>query len=367
MSAVPESSLVAPASDEFELSLFGPGVGECVVVHLGANEWMVVDSCCAAGTKRPAALNYLSAIGVDVAQAVKVVVVSHWHDDHIRGASQIVEAAVSAKFFCSDALASQEFLKFLSLYSGAGTAAVSSGVDEMLRILTLIKERDANSRSAGPEWTGANTCLWRRGEATVHSLSPSAGTKTLAMREFGDLIAAIGPRRRAVAQTKNEIALALHVEVGGVSAILGSDLEESADPNRGWQAVVASSGRPRAKAQVFKVPHHGSETGHSQAVYDELLSSGPVAVLTTFASGSKPLPTAADIARIKTRVGSLFVTSPPAGWNPPRRETAVEKTIKAVASNRRAIVGAMGHVRVRCQMTAPSTTSVQTFGSAISL
>ena len=39
-------SLAAPPrTDELEVSLFGPGVGECVIVHLGAGEWMVVDSC----------------------------------------------------------------------------------------------------------------------------------------------------------------------------------------------------------------------------------------------------------------------------------------------------------------------------------
>ena len=32
-----------PAPDELEVSLFGRGVGECAVVHLGSGEWLVVD------------------------------------------------------------------------------------------------------------------------------------------------------------------------------------------------------------------------------------------------------------------------------------------------------------------------------------
>jgi len=56
-----------PAVDELEVSVFGPGVGECVLVHFGEGEWMVVDSCLDRATSRPAALDYLTELGVDVA------------------------------------------------------------------------------------------------------------------------------------------------------------------------------------------------------------------------------------------------------------------------------------------------------------
>src|SRR5260370_27238866 len=67
---------------ELEVSLFGPGVGECVVVHLGLGEWLVVDSCVDPVSRKPVALNYLSELHVDVGKAVKQVVAKHWHDDH---------------------------------------------------------------------------------------------------------------------------------------------------------------------------------------------------------------------------------------------------------------------------------------------
>ena len=34
-----------PASDVFEVSIFGPGKGESIVVHIGNGRWIVVDSC----------------------------------------------------------------------------------------------------------------------------------------------------------------------------------------------------------------------------------------------------------------------------------------------------------------------------------
>jgi len=32
-----------PEKDEIEVSIFGPGYGECIVIHIGNNEWVVID------------------------------------------------------------------------------------------------------------------------------------------------------------------------------------------------------------------------------------------------------------------------------------------------------------------------------------
>jgi glyoxylase-like metal-dependent hydrolase (beta-lactamase superfamily II) len=76
---------VLPLRDEAEVSVFGPGFGECVVVHIGRGEWVVVDSCLDAESGRPVALEYLKQLGVDVATQVSLVIATHWHDDHIWG------------------------------------------------------------------------------------------------------------------------------------------------------------------------------------------------------------------------------------------------------------------------------------------
>ena len=34
-----------PGKNEFEITLFGPGYGESVVLHVGSGAWIVVDSC----------------------------------------------------------------------------------------------------------------------------------------------------------------------------------------------------------------------------------------------------------------------------------------------------------------------------------
>ena len=47
---------IAPERSEIEVSLFGPGYGESIVLHLGENLWLIVDSCLDPLTRDPAPL-----------------------------------------------------------------------------------------------------------------------------------------------------------------------------------------------------------------------------------------------------------------------------------------------------------------------
>ena len=82
-----------PSAEQLEISVFGPGYGECIVVHLGHGDWLINDSC-VDSTGEPVALYYLRRIGVRVEDQVKLIVASHWHDDHVRGLREIVARCV---------------------------------------------------------------------------------------------------------------------------------------------------------------------------------------------------------------------------------------------------------------------------------
>jgi len=141
---------VPPRPDELEVSLFGPGIGECVVVHVGGGEWITVDSCEDPATHAPAALAYLRSLGVDPGTQVKRVIVTHWHDDHMRGAAGVLAAATSAKFFCSAALSTKEFLSFIASSSALNTKSDgSSGVAEFSAIMDILQARRAGGARAG--------------------------------------------------------------------------------------------------------------------------------------------------------------------------------------------------------------------------
>ena len=113
-----------PHADEVEVSLFGPGFGECILVHLGSGNWLLVDSCFDQRRRVQPALAYLRRIGHDPASTVRLVVATHWHDDHIRGLTEVVRTCEAADFYCSSALRPTEVLTVIgdsgSIYSVVG-------------------------------------------------------------------------------------------------------------------------------------------------------------------------------------------------------------------------------------------------------
>lgn len=360
-----------PKASELEVSIFGPGVGECVVVHLGFSEWMIVDSCIDRQTRMPVAKAYLTRLGVAL-DAVKLVVVTHWHDDHMRGAAEIVREAGAARFACSAALRSEEFATLLAC--GAESMTSSSGIDEFRKILDALRQRRARgvpAANAGPDhWATHGQVLYERpardgvSQARVLSLSPSAATVTRALRELGQLLPQEGEPKRRIRQGANQVSVALWIDAGYQRALLGSDLPAGTGPSGGWSAVLSSSTRPAQRARILKVPHHGSQSADEPAIWTEMLEAEPWAVVTPFASGKTPLPTEADLKRLIKRTPNAYCTGRPQGWSPVRRQPGVERTLREVARSRRTILGPVGHVRLRYSLEAADPT-VELFGGAL--
>jgi len=109
-----------PDSAEIEISLFGPGYGESIVIHLGQNIWIIIDSCIDESTGDNIPLTYLNDMGVDIETNVKQVICSHWHKDHYKGISEIVKACTSSEFICTSALNSDRFFTLMEIYTGIG-------------------------------------------------------------------------------------------------------------------------------------------------------------------------------------------------------------------------------------------------------
>jgi beta-lactamase superfamily II metal-dependent hydrolase len=362
-----------PAADEFELSLFGPGKGECALVHVGDGDWIVVDSCIDRSTDLPVALAYLSELGVDSGRAIKALVLPHWHDDHIQGASLIHAAAPEARFVCSGALNHADFMRLVaSAPKFDVTVPDGRDVAEMHSILARIRGRGGPTYAGPDMWAIEGIPVFRDAARNIEitALSPSHHTVTLGhFAVASDLqIEAGRQRRRLVARDPNQTAVVLHVRVGAVVVLLGADLEEGGDTRTGWQGVVGSQVRPAEKASVYKVAHHGSPNADHPDIWTELLHTHPLAVLTPYASGKKPRPAESDVNRLKRNTGHVYCTAPPRGFAPPRRDRAVERTLREVAKNRRALEGAMGHIRFRCPITEPpARPHVELRGAAVAL
>jgi beta-lactamase superfamily II metal-dependent hydrolase len=333
-------------------------VGECIVVHIGDGDWIVVDSCLDRRSRRSVALNYLRSLDVDINSKVKLVVATHWHDDHIAGLAQVLEAAGQAKFVNSAAYSFPELMKLVQL--GAKTARQSSATTEYERITQILVERRKNGErkdAVGPVPALANRKLLslisedRPIAVEVFSLSPSDGVFNRGAAELQRALSVTERRLRPSLQGPNQLSVVLWVRIGLINVLLGGDLEHVPGVTEGWQAIVQSAERPAGRARFFKVPHHGSANADCPDCWSELLLEKPIAILTPYSPSG--LPRRGDVERLCARSSAVLLTGDSTHYGLPRRENAVEKTIRDVAIKRRALVGQMGHVRLRCDAREP--------------
>jgi len=355
---VSKASNVPPGHNQLEISVFGVGVGECVVVHLGDGDWMVVDSFLNRHTGNPVALDYLKALDVDPSRNLKRLVITHWHNDHTRGASAILTTAPVAKTWASVALQQQNFSK---LVAASGTEP-DFGTDEFRRVLELLKARAGGRKEElAFSWAKANTTIFQSAQCSVVSLSPSDASITLAFQEIGKLVPTLGPRLKAVAQTANEVAVALWIRFGANNVLLGADLE-AGTARTGWKAIVADEERPSGRAGLLKVPHHGSDDAHEPLMWEHLVAPTCMAVITPYNASSKPLPSKADVDRILKQTPHLYLSGPrpskTTGLSP-----AVERLIRQVAPDFRDVTGNLGHVRFRVDSNG-NNHQIELFGRA---
>jgi hypothetical protein len=360
-----------PNPDELELSLFGPGYGECVVVHLGAGKWMIVDSCLdqSTDTPVPVALRYLEQLAVDVAKDVRLVVVTHWHDDHIQGAAAVVSAATTAEFVCSAALKHEEFFALLhAARHEIKLVSHSPGASEFSAILKVLKDR--SGREGPNRWASDGTVLLENTAlgVEVRALSPSAHTIAQATTTLGNLLPQAGSTiKRIPEHSPNDLSVVLLIRASQVSLLLGGDLETGADPHRGWHAVVTSTVRPAVKCIGFKVSHHGSHNGDLPAIWTALLFPDPYALLTPYGRGKKPLPSPDDVNRMAARTPNLFSTVWPPTVKPSFDDKAVKRTVDEVLGNPRTTRTRPGHLRLRVPFDAAVDPTLALFDGAVRL
>ena len=345
-----------PANDEIELTLFGPGYGEAIAVHLGAKVWLLVDSCIDPGPKRPASLHYLQQIGMNATEHVRAVVASHWHDDHVRGIAQLAEACPSADFFLSAVLNEREATDFLAGYGGSAAPSQVKGTRELFNVIkaredvvpamhrTLLMDPMINGR-----------------QVKVTALSPTAGAFRQFVAHIAQYLPAVRkPVNHAPDIRPNMAAIALHIDLGNDAILLGADLEDH--KTLGWSAVIADSwSGAKRPSSAYKVAHHGSDTGDCTALWDTLLTQQPVSVLTPFMNGNVKLPSVSDRARVRSRSSDAYISSDAS--RKPRMPRPQQDRLKHICNNLAPVNPGFGAVRLRKKL-GTTTWHAELFGSA---
>lgn len=350
-----------PAADDFEVSVIGPGFGECIIVY-AAGRWIIVDSCRDPITRRPVAAHYLEALGVPLAE-IKWIVATHWHSDHVSGIGELVQSASRAQFVCAHAIQNREFQSY------SGLVRRHSVGDTVRDFRQAIESATNDGRLS---WASAGTTLER--DASVggqvafglECLSPANHEYSLFVAQMAALWPKVGsPHRAGTKQDPNLTSIVLRVYTDRASALLGADLETHTSRARGWLAAV-DQGRALSSgpSSLIKVPHHGSLGAHCDEMWSSLTQSAPTAVVTPYARGRKSSrpPTASDLKRIRSLSAELSITAPTEAGRIRDRKTVVGRTLSEHSIEVRRLGGSIGIVRYK--LVGPGVWARNLYGRA---
>ncbi len=165
--------------------------------------------------------------------------------------------------------------------------------------------------------------------ARIQCLAPSdAAVVAMQARMREELLPKVeGRRLRVPTLSQNECSVVLAVKVEAFSFLLGADLEERNQPGLGWQVIIDAFPVGGELFEGFKIPHHGSETGHHPETWPRLTRPDAWAVLTPFNRQRMPLPRQSDCERILSMTERAYITASPGFKKFRHPNAAVQRTI----------------------------------------
>lgn len=347
----------------------GGGYGESIVIHLGNNEWMIIDSCKSPDSNDALPIKYLKKRGVDVSKQVKLVLATHWHDDHIRGIASILKECEEAKFSFAVSGDRKKFLAFIGLDSKKESSKVSaSSTTEFSECLKIISDRKGTVVQAGPDRLIHSISSYDI-DCKVYTLSPSDFTLEQFQLNIGALIRDYGKSNRKILTIKpNEQSVVVYVKVNGIAFLLGSDLEISHDARMGWLCILNNSTAIDTKCNLVKIPHHGSENGYLDRLWSELISPMPISKITPWNRNGK-LPKQEMIEKYISISNKLFITSDITleSKKPKKRDVKLAKAIKKENETLHEIKYLEGVIECKYDLKNQDNWIVELYGSAMTL
>ncbi|MEM9086211.1 MAG: MBL fold metallo-hydrolase [Pseudomonadota bacterium] len=333
------AALDAPKRNEIEVSVFGKGIGECSVVHIGNGKWVVVDSFLD-DSGVPIARSYLEKLGFG-GNSIELVVLTHWHDDHIKGASSLLSWAPEALVSYPSVLSQDEFRAAIQRASPAAGTAYTSGVHELARVSSALKERPDTRRLALSQRT-----IYESELAKVITLSPSDEDIELFLNEISNWPTANDVVTVLKKPNRNDTSVATLIDIDGTQLLFGADLEIRGELS-GWQAVHDLYWNGRPPCSFYKIAHHGSPNAHYIPKWRNMLQNNVYAVLTPYGRGRTPRPSNDDVTRINSETQNGFSAGRTNLMRSRREHNSVRRTLSDASIELKRICQKLGHVRLR--------------------
>ncbi|MDX1760621.1 MAG: MBL fold metallo-hydrolase [Christiangramia sp.] len=359
-----------PEDDEIEITLIGTGggYGEAVVIKFNINEWAIIDSCVNPSTKEPLTTEYLSRLGVDLSQ-VKFVLCTHWHDDHIRGLSKVLEKCTSAQFCMPHVNDRQKFLEYVNLDCAKIKKGSIASFQEFKKCLEVVRGREKQLKRLKADLVICQRELelncGSKFPIELYSLSPSESVIEHFDKELSQLFAAYKLNQKSIPErSANNKSAVIYFKYGTFTAVLGADLEVSPNSNEGWLDIKNNSEVRNGKSVIYKIPHHGSSNGYDEEIYTDMFEYNAILKLSPWNRHTK-LPQTEMLQKYKEHSDKLYITSSLAISSKPKtRDKNTNKLVKLFSRKLSEIKFDEGIVRTRHSLKKPENIKTETFGSA---
>lgn len=310
MSFFPQKLLFPPKNNEVEITTFGPGYGESIVLHVPGIGWGIVDSCVVkmGGTSTVPPLAYLLDILSTPFPKLAFVLVTHPHEDHYRGLEQILNkypgGVERVCWYDSDGIRE---LKIYLTQQRVGGNYILPGLVNVFKAMDEAVNSGAQLRRLGEMslvLNSRNIAIHGYGTTDICliALSPSA----VSIKKYVEMLFNAFPQKGKPIfplddEAHNLISVALLLKLGDLQVILGSDVESGLQDNTGWQGIISNKDCPELWANFVKVSHHGSENGFNSVAWEKHCSRKlkPIAITTPFYKGNVILPQKGDTEKLK--------------------------------------------------------------------
>ena len=325
-----------PNPNEFLIVVLGgPSEGESIVVHLGDNRWMIIDSGKVGNDVM--AVKYFVDNGIPF-ENVDIIVCTHWHADHVYGIGEILTKCENAKFWVP--IVSQSKMMpyyFAKKIEKRDLHDFETVAQEYSYSMDLANKR----KKLDYLYKDVNICKTRiyNHLISVDALSPSSGMynkyQQLWASRKNDNFAESG-----VDPNKSSVAIGISID-DKLHFLFGADLEcnrknQDADyegcmqkcqrrKDVGWCNVCCESSiyGIHGKYDYVKIIHHSSNTGYCPSMWENKVSDNVVGVTTVFAKDGLPQRDMEVMYRDKCE--AYFVTAPPSQFQKITAPTDIER------------------------------------------
>lgn len=289
-----------PSSGVPQIVIMGTGYGECILVHLGNDKYVMIDSFLNPETKHPIAADYLNCIGLGI-QNIIGIICTHWDDDHIKGIYEIASNLKGIAIGIPTTVSNRELKKLREYLMYTKGFQNYVPMDEFSKLLELDSRKLVELNHCLPQRQlfGKQIKNENLSEISVEALSPSDNQfrefiNQLALPKDGDLM-------QGVNFSNNRISVVSIFKLNKAYCLFGGDLENM---NSEWDKIIENYNYP--KADIFKVPHHGSKTGYSENVWNNIVDN-PFSIITRFNRGKVSLPQNEQIELIHEKSRKVFI------------------------------------------------------------